>query len=115
MEQTTHTPPALTYEQIKENPDFPQSRWALIKMLFKSQWQQFKSGFPKNLLKILLWRILPMLLFAGLFYVINIYVICFMNDTLWINNANGNLARKGFPVSGSWIAYLFNAGIRGSV
>ena len=93
MEQTGNAPPTLTYDQIKQDPDFPQTRDALMKEMFKGWRVQFKCHFPQNIL-------IPLGIFI-LYWLTHIIFLCFLNGTTFISNENRGLT------DGSWLAYLF--------
>lgn len=81
----------ITYEQLREDPDFPKGRLGYIGWIFKNMWRGIKKGFPKNLLFVL---------GCGLFFwCFNLVFLGIINDSCFFGN--GRYSRS------SIIAYLF--------
>ena len=81
----------ITYEQLREDHDFPKGRLGYIGWIFKNMWLGIKKGFPKNLLFVL---------GCGLFFwCFNLVFLGIINDSCFFGN--GRYSRS------SIIAYLF--------
>lgn len=81
----------VTYDELREDPDFPKGRLGYIGWLFKNLWRGMRKGFPKNLLTVL---------GLGLFYwLFNLVFLGIINDSCFFGN--------GRFADSSVIAYLF--------
>lgn len=68
----------ISYDELRQDPSFPKSRWGFIKWMFKNMWQGIKGSFPKNILIIL---------GSALFYwLFNLFFLSYVNDSCFFGN-----------------------------
>ncbi|MDD2955979.1 MAG: hypothetical protein PHD67_06660, partial [Oscillospiraceae bacterium] len=103
MKEKQIVPRLITYDQLRQDPTFPQSRMGFVKWFFRNLWQGIKAGFPVNLL---------IFLGVALFYwLFNLFFLSYVNDSCFFGN--------GRFASSSIIAYIFaglvykNSGLKG--